>query len=181
MKKPIILIGYMGAGKTTVGKLLAGQKGWVFIDTDAKIEEQEGRNISDIFAADGEEVFRDKETDLIRQFSKENLSQVIISVGGGLPLREENRRFLKEIGTVVYLFALKDTIIGRVKASTDRPLLQGEGLSKKVEDMLLERDPIYRQAADFLIETDKKTAEEITEEIWKKIEKEKVEKNEDLV
>lgn len=181
MKKPIILIGYMGAGKTTVGKLLAGQKGWVFIDTDAKIEEQEGRNISDIFAADGEEVFRDKETDLIRQFSKENLSQVIISVGGGLPLREENRRFLKEIGTVVYLFALKDTIIGRVKASTDRPLLQGEGLSKKVEDMLLTRDPIYRQAADFLIETDKKTAEEITEEIWKKIEKEKVEKNEDLV
>ena len=126
-------------------------------------------------------MFRDKETDLIRQFSKENLSQVIISVGGGLPLREENRRFLKEIGTVVYLFALKDTIIGHVKASTDRPLLQGEGLSKKVEDMLLERDPIYRQAADFLIETDKKTAEEITEEIWKKIEKEKVEKNEDLV
>ena len=88
MKKPIILIGYMGAGKTTVGKLLAGQKGWVFIDTDAKIEEQEGRSISDIFAADGEDAFRDKETVLIRQFSKENLSQVIISVGGGLPLRE---------------------------------------------------------------------------------------------
>ncbi len=152
MKKPIILIGYMGAGKTTVGKLLAGQKGWVFIDTDAKIEEQEGRSISDIFAADGE-----KETVLIRQFSKENLSQVIISVGGGLPLREENRRLLKEIGTVVYLFALKDTIVGRVKASADRPLLQGEDLSKKVEDMLLARDPVYRQAADFLIETDEKT------------------------
>ncbi len=144
MKKPIILIGYMGAGKTTVGKLLAGQKGWVFIDTDAKIEEQEGRSISDIFAADGEEAFRDKET-------------------------------------VVFLFALKDTIVGRVKASADRPLLQGEDLSKKVEDMLLARDPVYRQAADFLIETDEKTAEEITEEIWKKIEKEKVEKNEDLV
>lgn len=181
MKKPIILIGYMGAGKTTVGKLLAGQKGWVFIDTDAKIEEQEGRSISDIFATDGEDAFRDKETVLIRQFSKENLSQVIISVGGGLPLREENRRLLKEIGTVVYLFALKDTIVGRVKASTDRPLLQGEDLSKKVEDMFLARDPVYRQAADFLIETDEKTAEEITEEIWKKIEKEKVEKNEDLV
>lgn len=181
MKKPIILIGYMGAGKTTVGKLLAEQKGWLFVDTDVKIEEQEGRSISDIFAMDGEEAFRNKETTFISQFSKAQPSKAVVSVGGGLPLREENRRILKEMGTVIYLTALKDTIVWRVKSSADRPLLQGEDLSKKVEDMLAVRDPIYRQAADFCIETDKKTAEEIAEEIWKKIEKEMVEKNNVLV
>ena len=163
--KPIILIGYMGAGKTTVGQLLADHLSLSFMDTDSRIEEQEKRSIRAIFAQDGEESFRDMETALLENLLEHKLSDVVLSVGGGLPIREKNRELLKELGTVVYLTAWKETIIERVAGSENRPLLQGQQLSEKVERMLKERDPLYRQAAAVLIKTDGKTVQEIVQEI----------------
>lgn len=171
MMRPIILIGYMGAGKTTVGKLLAKQKEWSFQDTDAMIEKQEKRTVSDIFAADGETAFRDMETSLIKKMIAEGISDTVLSVGGGLPVREENRRLLKELGTVVYLQASKETIVKRVSDSDNRPLLRGENLSEKVERMLAERDPLYRQTAELLIDTDEKTVEILVKEIIQALKK----------
>lgn len=165
MRKPVILIGYMGAGKTTVGRLLSQQYGMAFFDTDTMIEEQEKRSISDIFAKDGEERFRDMETELLKRLKREGLSGAVLSVGGGLPLREENRRLLKELGTVFYLMAEKETIVERVSGSDDRPLLQGGELLAKVENMLAVRGPFYEQAADRRIATDGRTASEICAEI----------------
>ena len=171
MMKPVILIGYMGAGKTTVGRQLAEQEGLRFCDTDAMIEEQEKRTISEIFASDGEAAFRDMETALIKKLIEEKLSDTVLSVGGGLPVREENRKLLQKLGTVVYLMASKETIVRRVADSDNRPLLKGDGLSKKVERMLSERDPLYRQAAELLIDTNGKTVEILVKEIVQAIKK----------
>lgn len=163
--RPIILIGYMGAGKSTVGRFLAGQEQLDFYDTDAMIEKQQGCTISDIFAEAGEQAFRDMETALIKQLIEEQMSDAVFSVGGGLPVREENRVLLKRLGTVVYLMADKETVLKRVQGSNNRPLLAGEGLAAKVERMLAERDPLYRAAADILIETGNKQPELIAKEI----------------
>lgn len=163
--RPVILIGYMGAGKTTVGKLLAKRQKLVFLDTDAMIEEQEGRTISTIFAEKGEESFRNMETALIQRLIDEQLSDAVLSVGGGLPVREENRVLLKKLGTVVYLTASKETIIKRVSGSDNRPLLKGENLDEKVERMLAVRGPLYEAAADVQIDTNGKTADELVNEI----------------
>lgn len=163
--RPIILIGYMGAGKTTVGKLLARQQDLAFYDTDAMIEAHEGRRISDIFADEGEECFRNMETSLIKELIEKKLSDAVLSVGGGLPVREENRRLLKELGIVIYLTASRETIIERVSGSEDRPLLQGENLSEKIERMLSVRGPLYEEAADILVNTDQKTSDELVKEI----------------
>ena len=169
MMKPIILTGYMGTGKTTVGGLLAEQEGFAFLDTDAAIEEREGRSIPDIFAAVGERSFRDMETALIREFSEKGLYDTVLSVGGGLPVREENRRLLKNLGTVIYLKASAETIIKRVSGSENRPLLKGGELSDKVNRMLSEREPLYEQGADIIVETDGSTALEIVREIKKRL------------
>lgn len=171
MMKPVILIGYMGAGKTTVGRLLAKQERLAFCDTDAMIEEQEKRTISEIFAADGEAAFRDMETALVKRLIDKGFSDTVLSVGGGLPVREENRQLLKKLGTVVYLMASKETIVERVADSDNRPLLKGENLSEKVERMLAERDPLYRQAAELLIDTNGKTVEILVKEIAQAVKK----------
>lgn len=169
--KTIILTGYMGAGKSTVGRLLAKQEKLVFRDTDAMIEKEQGRTISEIFAQDGEQAFRDMETELIRRLIEEKMSDTVLSVGGGLPVREENRELLKRLGTVVYLMADKETIVERVQGSDSRPLLKGENLSEKVERMLAERDPLYRAAADLLIDTNGKAADRIAKEIAQAVKK----------
>lgn len=171
MMKPVILIGYMGAGKTTVGRQLAEQEELRFCDTDAMIEQQEERTISEIFAADGEAVFRDMETALIKKLIEEKLSDTVLSVGGGLPVREENRELLRRLGTVVYLMASKETIVKRVADSDNRPLLKGDNLAEKVERMLSERDPLYRQAAELLIDTDGRTVQMLVKEIVQAVKK----------
>lgn len=169
--KPIILIGYMGAGKSTVGKLLARQQKLSFYDTDAMIEKEQNCTISEIFAKEGEQAFRDMETALIRRLIAEGMADAVLSVGGGLPVREENRALLKELGTVVYLMADKETVVKRVQGSNNRPLLQGENLAEKVERMLAERDPLYRAAADLLIDTNGKQIERIAKEITQAVKK----------
>jgi len=136
----VILIGFMGCGKTTVGLRLSYRLRRTVTDTDKEIEKEEKRTISDIFATDGEAYFRKAETECLRKMIGGTENQ-IISVGGGLPMREENRRLLKKLGQVFYLRATAQTIYERLKDDTTRPLLQGEDPFTKIRTLLQERGP----------------------------------------
>lgn len=151
--KNLILIGFMGAGKTTVGKLLAKEKGMKFADTDERIVEEQGKSIPDIFAEYGELYFRDLETDLLTRMQKDT-ENAVISVGGGMPVREENRVLLRNLGCVIYLSATKQTILSRVQCDGSRPMLNGDDLENRVEELMRTREHLYRQAAHLDIRTD---------------------------
>lgn len=162
--KNIILIGFMGCGKSTVGIKLSYHLRRALEDTDKLIEKEEGRTISEIFKTDGETYFRSLETECLKKLIQTTDGK-IISVGGGLPIREENHALLKELGTVIYLRATPETIYERVKHDTTRPLLQGDNPQEKIRTLLQERTPIYEQAADFVIDVDNKDFEAILDEI----------------
>ncbi|MBQ5675506.1 MAG: shikimate kinase [Lachnospiraceae bacterium] len=162
--KNIILMGFMGAGKTTIGKKLSKALNWEFIDTDAYIEEEQRRKISDIFAEDGEMAFRDMETDLLKRLQNGE-NQFVLSIGGGMPVREENRALLRNLGTVIYLKTSKEEIIRRVSGDKNRPLLQGGDLEEKVTNLMNARECIYIETAHVEIVTDGKTPEQVVEEI----------------
>lgn len=164
----VILIGFMGCGKTTVGLRLSYRLRRTVIDTDKEIEKQEKRSISEIFATDGEPYFRDRETACLQKLIAAAANQ-IISVGGGLPMREENRSLLQELGQVFYLRAEAETIYERLKDDTTRPLLQGEDPLTKIKTLLQERDSYYREAANVVITVDGKSFDEILKEIEEKV------------
>ncbi|MCR5633139.1 MAG: shikimate dehydrogenase [Eubacterium sp.] len=160
----IVLVGYMGSGKTSVGNALAKDRNMDFIDLDEYIVEKEGRSINDIFTYESEEYFRNLESRVIADLS--NLSNTVISTGGGAVLRKENRDNLGKLGHVVYLKADVDTIVERVKGDDSRPLLQSESeeeLRKRVSMMLDSRNPYYELFADQVIYTDRLTPSEIAE------------------
>lgn len=162
----VILIGFMGSGKTTVGFRLSYRLRKLVIDTDKEIEREEQRSIAEIFAKEGEAYFRDRETMCLQKLLR-TVKEQIISVGGGLPLREENRKLLRELGQVFYLQASAETIYERVKHDTTRPLLQCDDPQGKIRTMLAERDGYYRDAADVVINVDGKSFEQILDEIEK--------------
>lgn len=159
-KDNIVLIGFMGSGKTTFGKALAGKLGMEFLDTDAYIEKQAGKTISAIFTEDGEEAFRKLETDTLIHL-RDTVKNTVFATGGGMPLRKENARLLKEIGKVCYLMAAPQVIFDRVKGDTGRPLLQGEDPYGKICSLMQQRRPLYEQAADVVIDTNSNDLEEI--------------------
>ena len=164
----IVLIGFMGSGKTTVGRYMERHYGYSFLDTDAYIEEKEGMSISDIFATKGEEYFRKLETEVLEELSL-TLSNTVISTGGGMPLKEENARFLKNIGKVFYLKASSSSIYERVKDDTGRPLLQVKDPYAKICEMLEIRNSIYETASDFILDTDGREVETIASTITSNI------------
>jgi shikimate kinase len=159
-KHNIILIGYMGCGKSIVGDLLSQRLSYQFRDTDRMIEQTARDTINHIFAIRGEEYFRNLETELLKDLLPE-INQVVLSTGGGLPLREQNSKLLKEMGYVVYLKASKETTLRRLAGDNTRPLLQGEDVEKKIESMLSYRIPFYEKAAHKYVVTDDKSPEEI--------------------
>ena len=162
--KRIVLMGFMGAGKTTVGKCLAKALSCEFIDTDEQIEKEQGQKISDIFAEDGEQAFRDMETDLLKRL-QDSTEAFVLSIGGGMPVREENRALLRSIGTVVYLKTSKEEIIRRVSGDSTRPLLQGGTLEDKVTSLMNAREQIYMETAHREVLTDGKSPEKLGKEI----------------
>lgn len=162
--KHIILIGFMGAGKTTVGKALSQLTGKPLVDTDKLIEERAGMSISRIFETRGEEAFRKLETEILQELSKK-LEPLVISVGGGLPLREENRKLLEQMGQRIYLRVRPDTVLQRLSGDTKRPLLQGEHVKERVEELLNQRNPIYEAAASGILDVDGSTPKETAEKI----------------
>lgn len=158
----IILIGFMGAGKTTVGKLLAREKGMFFVDTDDRIAEEQRRQIPDIFAEKGEPYFRDLETELLENMQKDT-RDTVVSAGGGMPVRKKNRELLRELGCVVYLSASRQTILERVKGDGSRPMLNGGNLEERVEMLMREREALYRQAAHIDVRTDGRSVRHVVQ------------------
>lgn len=160
-----ILVGYMGCGKTTVGKNLARICDMAFLDTDELIEQQQGRSISDIFATDGESAFRDMETAALREILAQKKEGLVISTGGGMAVREENRKLLKQLGMVFYLKAKPETVYERVKGDRKRPLLQCKDPLSRIRTMKEQREPAYIDAAHFIIEVDEYRQKQIAEMI----------------
>lgn len=164
--KNIILIGFMGSGKTTTGLKLSYKIHMPVEDTDKLIESKQGKSISDIFAQDGEEAFRQMETELLREIAGRNYGR-IISVGGGMPVREENRALLKQCGKVFYLRAKAETIYDRIKEDTTRPLLQCADPLAKIRELLAERAEAYETCADVILDVDGLPVFKVVEEIMK--------------
>lgn len=160
LKHNVILIGFMGSGKTTIGIRLAERLSYQFCDTDQMLESKAGDTINHIFNVHGEEYFRNMETQLLRTISSD-LKKSVLSTGGGLPLREQNTKLLKEIGYVVFLKATKETTLNRLMGDTTRPLLNGDELEQKVERLLKIRTPIYEDAAHKIIATDDRSVDDI--------------------
>lgn len=124
---------------------------------DYLIREEAGTSISDIFAERGEETFRRMETELLKKLVAERGKEeerLILSVGGGLPMRKENRELLKKLGRVVYLRVSADTVLKRLKGDTSRPLLQGDNVRQKVEELIEKRNPIYMESSHQSVEVD---------------------------
>lgn len=167
--RTIILIGFMGAGKTTVGARLAEKRGLPLADTDAMIEEAAQMTISDMFAAKGENYFRAVETRVLEELLNRK-EGFVLSVGGGLPMREENRRLLKQLGTVVYLKVSAETVLNRLEGDTTRPLLAGPDGRERVTALLKERGPVYEEAADMILKVDGKAVEDLVKELEERME-----------
>lgn len=147
----ISLIGLPGSGKSTVGRQLARRLQLPFSDSDHVIEARLGCPIRDFFEREGEERFRDIEAEVIDTLSQQGAG--VLSTGGGAVLRPENRRHLRERGTVIYLKSHPEELIRRLRHDTNRPLLQVADPMAKLRELFVARDPLYRQTAHFVIET----------------------------
>ncbi|OYZ40976.1 MAG: shikimate kinase [Methylotenera sp. 24-45-7] len=153
----------MGAGKTTIGRLLAKQMGREFYDSDHEIERKTGVKIPLIFELEGESGFRKRETTAIDELSQ--LDNVIVATGGGAVLLQENRDYLKNTGKVIYLRAKVNDLYQRTRNDKSRPLLQGANPKQKLEQLYVARDPIYSALADYIVDTGAQSANEITSRI----------------
>lgn len=164
----IVLIGFMGCGKSTVGIKLSYRLRRIVEDTDKLIEKKAGKSISDIFAEEGEPCFRQMETECLKELlgSKD---EKILATGGGLPMRKENHALLKQLGCVIYLRISPECVYERLKNDTSRPLLQCEDPLAKIRTLLAQRAPIYEEAADLVVDVDGKDMEEIITEIVQKL------------
>lgn len=179
-RKNIILVGFMGSGKTSVGIKLSYKLRMPVEDTDKLIEKQQRRTISEIFATDGEDAFRQMETKLLEEIAQKNYGR-ILSVGGGTVVREVNRKLVKQCGTVIYLRAQAETIYERLKGDTTRPLLMCEDPLSRIKAMLSDRASAYEESADIIVDVDGKSMETLVAEIEKKIQQKEEKKMKLLV
>ena len=159
----IVLIGFMGSGKSTISNELHKSYGMDVVEMDQVIADREGMSISEIFEVHGEEYFRNLETALLREL--QNRKGVVISCGGGVPMRDENVIEMKKNGKVFLLTASPETILNRVKNNHDRPLLENNKNVDFISDLMEKRRSKYEAAADIIIKTDGRSASQICEEI----------------
>lgn len=166
----IMLIGFMGTGKSTVAAHMNQAYGMEVVEMDDVLAEREQMTIPEIFDKYGEEYFRNRETELVQELQKEE--NKIVSCGGGVVLREQNVEEMKKAGVIVLLTALPETILDRVREDENRPLLRGNKNVAFIEKMLEDRGPKYRAAADVIVATDGKDAAAICREIMEKVQEE---------
>lgn len=162
----IVLVGFMGTGKTAVAKRLAKNLGREFLELDELIEKKEGVSIREIFEKKGEPYFRTLEKEVVKEAAQRQ--GVVISAGGGTIIDEENFNNLKKNGIIICLEASPEIILKRTKGKTCRPLLNVPDPKKKIEELLEERDPYYKKA-DHSINTDNLSIEAVTEEIRRRL------------
>ncbi len=160
----VVLCGMMGAGKTTIGIKIAERTSLRWYDTDGLIVDKHGK-ISDIFEFYGEAHFRKLETEIVRELAQKD--RLVISTGGGLVLKKENNELLQGNGKIVFLRASLDTLAKRLNVDGTRPLLQTstESIRDRLSKLLIERAPVYAHVADYIVDVDGKTPEEIADEI----------------
>jgi len=151
----IFLVGPMGSGKTTIGRLLAKSLRKEFIDSDHEIEARTGANIPWIFDIEGEAGFREREHQAIDELTRRQ--GVVLATGGGAVLREDNRRCLVARGTVVYLRTTVDQQLKRTRKDRNRPLLQTADPRQRLEELMRQRDPLYREIANLIVDTDNRS------------------------
>lgn len=163
-----MLIGMMGAGKSSVGRRLQGRTGLARFDTDEMVSTKFGLAIPEIFARHGEEVFRDAETEAIGELPW--TQSAVVVTGGGIVLRDANVDLLKRLGAVVWLEADADTLFERASRRGNRPLLKTENPRDTIATLLQERAPLYAKAADFRVDTSKRTHDEVADVILEAIE-----------
>lgn len=164
----IFLVGLMGAGKTTVGRALARKLNKQFIDSDHEIETRTGVSIPLIFEIEGEASFRQRESEVIRDLTAR--SDIVLATGGGAILKSENRDYLKTRGTVIYLRASVNSILQRTSHDKNRPLLQTENPRERIEQLAREREPYYRDVADFIVETGRPNVQLLVQTIISQLE-----------
>ena len=163
----LILIGPMGAGKSTIGRLLAAELSREFYDSDHEIQARCSADIPWIFDVEGEAGFRDRETQMIRELTRHE--GVVIATGGGAVLREENRRVLRESGTVIYLLTTVEQQLRRTAKDRNRPLLQRGDREQLLREMFALRDPLYRATADVVVRTDRRGPRAVVNEIVRRV------------
>jgi len=151
--KNIVLIGFMGSGKSTVGRELHKRLGYSLTDMDQLIEETMGKKISEIFKEEGESAFRDFETLQLLEIAKQTDTRHIISTGGGIIVRAGNRSLLRQLGYVVWLHTPEDEIHRRTSRNNERPLLNQPDAKLRIATMMAEREPWYRETAHLKIDT----------------------------
>ena len=166
-KGNIILIGPMGSGKTSTGKMLAKEMGYVFADTDEEVTKRTGVSIAYIFDVEGEEGFRKRECLALKECLNDN--NKVLSTGGGIVLSKENRDLLQDRGTVVYLQTSIRFQVKRTASTNNRPLLQNKDPEETLEKLMLTRAPLYEEIADITIMTDNKSLQEMSKEIQRAI------------
>ena len=165
-KENISLIGFMGSGKTTIGKLLAERTGYLFIDLDRIIELSESKTINEIFTCSGEEYFREIESKIIKKVYFNN--KCIFACGGGVILRGENMKLIRKNSTVFYLEISPREALNRLKGTSDRPLIQTSDKLKNVNAILESRNSMYEKYSDIIIQNDGNSAKSAVDEILKK-------------
>ncbi len=165
MKNNVVLCGFMGCGKTTVGKILAERLGYTFKDSDLEIEKQQNCTVSDIFAQHGEAYFRNLEAEMIKSLSEEK--GLVIATGGGAVVNKENAKALKKTGFSVYLKVTPETVIERLKNDTTRPLLMRDDKEAAIKQLMDNREDSYNSASDICIDANL-SAEKCAETILSK-------------
>lgn len=164
----VVIIGFMGSGKTRVGKQLSRDLGLPFVDLEKLIVKKMNLSVREIFEKFGEPFFRALETMALKELINDSERRVI-SLGSGLPLQEQNQKYLKELGTVVYLKGSLETLKKRLEGSSKDPLLDGEDRDDKIKKLLKQRDPVYQKFADIQVVTGVKPFEELVHEIEEKL------------
>lgn len=159
----IFLIGLMGAGKSTIGKQLARELGKDFRDSDSEIEKRTGVSIDVIFDIEGEQGFRRRETGMLKELVEKR--GIVLATGGGAVLAAENQQLLRDNGLVIYLRATAEHLAGRVRLDRRRPLLQSGDKLAKIRELLTQREPIYQQLADMVIETNNRSIPRVVRQI----------------
>ncbi len=157
----------MGAGKTTIGRLLSGDLHREFVDSDKFIEEKCGANIPWIFDMEGEAGFRDREEQAIDILTQR--TDLVLATGGGAVMRAENRKHLRSRGVVVYLWTSVEQQIARTAKDKNRPLLQTENPAQVLQELFKKRDPLYREVAHIVLQTDQRNPRWVVNEIRKRV------------